>query len=187
VRIGRLEKQEALVRVVDEEAEGVRREIEGEARGGCVEGSEHGGGIGNLGFPVGGKGKLELGWVGWKKRPRRGAARGRPRGASGGRRGRHGGGRRRMSWRMNSVRTSMDAVSAAAAWGSTVGGGGITKVEEDGIFSWSSCLSAIPRRRRRHRWSWRVEGSDKGWGWTRWLHRFGDETHAQINCGITIY
>jgi hypothetical protein len=38
-----------------------------------------------------------------------------------------------MSSRTNSVRTSIDAVSAAAAWGSTVGGEGTTKVEEDGI------------------------------------------------------
>jgi hypothetical protein len=38
-----------------------------------------------------------------------------------------------MSWRMNLVRISIDAVSAAAAWGSTVAGEGTTKVEEDGI------------------------------------------------------
>jgi hypothetical protein len=37
-----LEKQEALVAVVEVEAGGVRREVEGEARGGGVEGSEDG-------------------------------------------------------------------------------------------------------------------------------------------------
>jgi hypothetical protein len=34
---------------------------------------------------------------------------------------------------MNSVRISIDAVSAAAAWGSTVAGEGTAKVEEDGV------------------------------------------------------
>jgi hypothetical protein len=70
--LARLEKEEALMRVVDEEAEGVRGEVEGEARGGCVEGSEDGGSIDNLRFPVGERG-MELGWVKEVAEERRGA------------------------------------------------------------------------------------------------------------------
>ena len=58
--------------VVDEEAEGVRGEVEGEARGGGVEGSEHGGGINNLGICRGHWGR-NFGWVEEVAEERRGA------------------------------------------------------------------------------------------------------------------
>jgi hypothetical protein len=50
------------MRIVDKETGGVRGEIEGKARGGGVEGSEHGGGFDDLWIPLREQ-NVDLGWV----------------------------------------------------------------------------------------------------------------------------